>query len=175
MKGTVRILLAVFGAAAASTLVAFLVVAPLQARITHDHEVIRSRRAQLAKLGRVSQRIEDLEDEIAQLEGALAYFDDRLPEEREIDVILREVWLIAKAKSLAQRVMRTQTSTETPRCNAQPISMTLEGPFEGFYEFLLGLEQLPRITKIRRFEVAKSPEADGAIQAELLVDIFFEK
>jgi len=174
MKGSTRVLLTLFGIVVVTVAVVFVVVRPLGQRVAADQEAIRDRRDQLVKLQRVASRISDLEKEIKRLEDALAFFEDRLPQQREIDVILREVWVTAEARSLAARSIRTLKAETTSRYNAQPISLTLEGPFAGFYEFLLCLEQLPRITKVREMQIQKSPTEPGVVSVDMVVDIFFE-
>ena len=175
MKASVRIIVTVLGMAVVAAAVSFLVVLPLVRRGMADQVATEQRQAQLLKLERVAARINNLKEEIRRLEGALAFFEDRLPEEKEIDVILREVWLIAESKSLTPRSIRTGKPETMPRYNLQPITLSLEGPFTSFYEFLLGLERLPRITKVRQMQVAKSPLTEGVVQVDLLMDIYFEK
>ncbi len=175
MSGSLRILLTVVLFAGATAGVVFGVVKPMREQMKGDRAAIAERRTQLTKLGRVARRITDLQAEIERLEEALAFFENRLPEQREIEVILREVWLIAEARTLSPRSIRTKKPIELPRCNSQPISLTLEGPFEGFYDFLLGLERLPRITKVREMQIQRSSAGDGLVQVDLLMDIFFEK
>ena len=175
MKASMRVLVTALGMAVVTAVVAMLVILPLVLQTAADRITIQSHRAQLVKLQRVAVRISDLKDEVRRLEDALAFFENRLPEEREIDVILREVWLIAESKSLTPRSIRTSPSRTMPRYNSQPITLSLEGTFESFYEFLLGLERLPRITKVRQMQIAKSPVAEGVVQVDLLMEIFFEK
>lgn len=175
MKGPIRILLTVLGLVAVAAVTAVLVVVPALRQTEADRVAIQDRRAQLVKLQRVAARITDLKKEVERLEEALTFFEDRLPAEREIDVILREVWLIAESKSLTPRSVRTSVPEPMPRYNSQPITLSLEGPFESFYEFLLGLERLPRLTKVRQMQVTKSPMTEGIVQVNLLMDIFFEK
>jgi Tfp pilus assembly protein PilO len=175
MSSPVRVILA--GAAALVLLGAtfLVVVRPAHQRMAVDRQAINQRRAQLEKLERVTRRIKDLQDEIRRLQDALAFFENRLPQEHEIDVILREVWVIAEAGSLAPLAIRTRPPVPMARCNAQPIALTLEGPFEGLYEFLLALERLPRITKVRDMQIQRSPLTEGSVRADLLVEIYFEK
>lgn len=175
MKSSVRILLTALSMAGVAAAVVFLAILPMTRQTRADRAGIQERRAQLVKLERVARRISDLQQEINRLEGALAFFENRLPQQREIDVILREVWLIAESKSLTPRSVRTSLPEKMPRYNSQPITMTLEGRFESFYEFLLGLEGLPRITKVRQMQLTKSPLTEGTVQADILMDIFFEK
>ena len=175
MTGPIRILLTVVGLAAIAGLGIGLVVWPLLEQTSADKQAIQARRAELVKVQRVIRRISDLKQEIQRLEDALAFFEDRLPEEREIDVILREVWLIADSKSLTPRRIQTDRSESGSRYNTQPITMTLEGGFHEFYEFLLGLERLPRITKVRQMQMTKSPTQEGVVEVDVLMDIYCEK
>ncbi len=175
MSGPVRILLTIVGALVIGAAAVFLVVQPARLRIGQDQQVTRDLQAQLDKFWRVTRRITDLEGEIRRLEEALAFFESRLPQEREIDVVLREVWLIADGQELLCQSVRTHKLEVMPRYNSQPIKLSLEGRFDGFYQFLLGLEQLPRITKIRELEVTQSPTEEETVHAEILLDIFFEK
>lgn len=175
MNATTRILLTVLGIGAAAAAVAFLLVMPMQRQIEADQAATEQRRAELVALERVARRITDVKDEIRRLEAALTSFENRLPQQREIDVVLREVWRIAEARSLVTRSVRT-TSVETmPRYSSQPITISLEGTFEGFYQFLLDLERLPRLTKVRQLQIAKSPADERMVQVDVLMDIFFEK
>ena len=175
MKGSTRILVTLVAVVFVSAAAAWFLVLPVLRRAETDRAAVDNRRAQLVKLERVARRINNLQQEVGRLEGALAFFENRLPQEREVDVILREVWVIAEAKSLTPRSIRCATPELQARYNSQPITLTVEGPFGGFYEFLVGLERLPRLTKIRQMQISKSPMKEGIVQAELLMDIFFEK
>lgn len=175
MTGPVRIVLTALGLAAVLALVGVFAVYPLMRQTSADQAAIHQCRNELVKLERVTRQITDLNQEIKRLEEALAFFEDRLPEQREIDVILREVWLIAEAQSLASRRIETNQAEVQARYDSQPITMTLEGRFDQFYEFLLGLERLPRITKVRQMQISKSPMTEGVVQVDLLMDILCEK
>lgn len=175
MKASVRILITVVAIVVVAVSVALFVVLPILRNVDSNRVAIADRHQKLAKLQEVTRRITNLQDEIARLEDALRFFDSRLPAETEIDVILREVWVIAESKLLTARSIRTRKTEVAARYNAQPITMTFEGPFEGFYEFLLGLERLPRITNVREMVVQKSPTLEGHVQADITVDIFFER
>jgi ribosomal protein S27AE len=43
----------------------------------------------------------------------------------------------------------------------QPMKMELYGNFDSYYSFLIDLEQLPRITRIRELELKKDPNVDN--------------
>jgi len=174
MKSSTRILVTLVAVVFVSAAAAWFLVMPVLRRAEADRAAIDDRRAQLVKLERVARRINDLQQEVGRLESALAFFENRLPQQREVDVILREVWVIAESKSLTPRSIRCAAPESQARYGSQPITLTVEGPFEGFYEFLVGLERLPRLTKIRQMQLSKSAMKEGVVQAELLMDIFFE-
>jgi Tfp pilus assembly protein PilO len=175
MKGSTRILLTLVAVVLMSAAATWFVILPMLQRADSDRAAVDNLRGQLVKLERVARRINDLQQEVTRLEGALEFFENRLPQEREVDVILREVWVIAEAKSLTPRSIRCAAPEAQARYNSQPITLTLDGPFEGFYDFLVSLERLPRLTKIRQMQITKTPMKEGIVQAELLMDIFFEK
>ena len=73
------------------------------------------------------------------------------------------------------RSVRTTSPETMPRYSSLPIMISQEGTFEGFYQFLLDLERLPRLTKVRQLQIAKSPADERLVHVDLLMDIFFEK
>ena len=54
------------------------------------------------------------------------------------------------------------------------MDMKLVGSFTSFYSFLLEMEKLPRIMKIRQLKLDKGKEGPGQIGAEFIVSIFFQ-
>ena len=56
----------------------------------------------------------------------------------------------------------------------QPLKMELTGNFDSFYSFLLEIEKLPRIMKIRELNLKKQTEGEGQIAANFVVSIFFQ-
>jgi len=175
MKGSMRILLAVLGVAVMVAVTVVVVIMPIRQRAAEDRAVIYQRHEELVKLQQVTQRISDLKSEIERLERSLKTFEARLPEDRKCDEVLCEVWKIAEANGLTPRSVRTSPAETAARYSFQPVTLTLEGKFDAFYEFLTGLERMPRITKVRQMQLAKTPRTEGEVQVDLLVDIFFEK
>jgi hypothetical protein len=60
--------------------------------------------------------------------------------------------------------------------------MVLEGQFDGFYQFLLELENLPRITRVHKMKLQRAgtrgaPSRElpsGAMRAEFTLSIYFK-
>jgi len=152
----------------------FLVLAKGQARREALLSEISSKQTALANLKSSTAGIDDLGHKIDELQKAIAFFESKLPQEREVDKILKEVWQMAEQNSLVTRTVKTQKSERGPNYSEQPITMALAGDFNGFYSFLLQLEKLPRITRVTQMKLEKMQERDGSMTASLTLSIFFE-
>jgi len=152
----------------------------------HNAEMMRqieSRQVKLQQLNRATATLGDLKAEIESLEKAIAFFRSRLPSEKEMDKVLREVWRLAETNELTTKSIRTLRPTNEGLLTEpggpyaeQPIRMKLEGPFEGFYAFLLALEAQPRIMRLQKMTIDKMCKAGPShVSAECDVTIFFER
>ena len=144
---------------------------------------IKAKQEKLTALHSTTRFIGNLKDEIASLEKAVSFFQSKLPDEKESDKVLKELWLLAETNQLTTKSIRTLqivgttglTTPQDPHCE-QAIAMELEGDFRGLYSFLLAMENQPRIMRLRQMELKKLDDGpEGAIRAECEMSIFFEK
>ena len=144
---------------------------------------LQAKQAKLRALNRATGTIGDLKKEIVSLQEGIDFFESKLPNEKEIDKVLREVWKLAEANQLTTKSIRTEKNTGPGRFvwgphmpHEQPIAMELEGNFLGFYSFLQALENQPRIMRIHKMELEEKTGApDGHVKASFVVSIFFER
>ena len=156
---------------------------PNNARKAEMTGEIEARQAKLQAVNKATATIGDLKTEIDALAKAVEFFRSKLPTEKEMDKVLQEVWRLAEANQLKPKSFRTLKSRDesmvtdpTGPYAEQPISMDLEGPFTGFYGFLLALERQPRIMRIQEMSLKKLPRApEGYVRAECTVSVFFER
>lgn len=135
---------------------------------------VEAKQRALGNLRQATAGIEDLNQKIDELQQAIAFFESKLPQEKEVDKILKEVWQMAEANSLQTRTVKTLRAERASGYSEQPIQMALSGDFNGFYSFLIQLEKLPRITRVTQMELKKIDENDGSMTANLTMSIFFE-
>ena len=152
----------------------FFVFAPSTKKREGLKSEMESRRQALVNLKQATSGIDDLGKKIEELQQAISFFEKKLPQEKEVDKILKEVWQMAEANSLQTKTVKTLKSERGPNYSEQPIQMTLAGDFNGFYAFLLQLEKLPRITRVSQMELEKINERDGEMIATMTLSIFFE-
>src|SRR4051794_38468325 len=135
---------------------------------------IHDRQAALPNLQQAPAGIDDLNHKIDDLQKAITFFESKLPQEKEVDKILKEVWQMAEANSLQTKTIKTLKTERGPNYSEQPIDMSLAGDFNGFYSFLLQLEKLSRITRVTSMKLEKINDRDGEMQAQMTLSIFFE-
>ena len=135
---------------------------------------IRQRQQKLAELQQQTAGIEDVNRKIEELQKAITFFESKLPQEKEVDKILKDVWEMANVNSLQTKTIKTLKIERGPNYSEQPIQMSLSGDFNGFYAYLLQLEKLSRITRITQMNLQKINDRDGEMQAQLTLSIFFE-
>jgi type IV pilus assembly protein PilO len=135
---------------------------------------IERKETALANLRQATAGVEDLNKMVSDLGQAIEFFDSKLPQEREVGALLKEVWQLAEANKLTTKTIKTMKSEQNANYNELPIQLALSGNFYGYYTFLQQLEKLPRITRVTHMNLTKMAERDGAMQAKLTLSIFFE-
>lgn len=152
----------------------FFVFQPRNVQIAQARQEIKLKQQKLAQLEAATVKIKDLGSEIDKLSEAINVFEQKLPAQRETEVILKEVWELAARHHLVPRSVRTDKTIEGPMYSTLPIQMSIIGNFDGFYSFLLDLEKLPRLTQIPRLELQKIDTEEGHMKADMVLYIFFE-
>src|SRR5438105_4439481 len=93
---------------------------------------IEAKTRMLSNLQQATAGIEDLNNKIAELQQAITFFESKLPQEKEVDSILKEVWQMAETNALTTRTVKTLHSQRNANYSEQPIQMSLSGDFKGF-------------------------------------------
>lgn len=129
--------------------------------------------AQLAELEKNSTT-ENITEQLKKLQKTIEFFESKLPPKSHIAEVLEQVTVIAQKHDLKPKTIRALKEKDSNGYIEQPLKMELVGNFNSFYSFLLELEKLPRIMKIRELELKKQPKQEGQITAKFVVSIFFQ-
>ncbi len=135
---------------------------------------VDSKLEQLVKFEEATTAAEDLTKQLDKLQEAIEFFESKLPPKSQIHEVLEQVTVIAQKEGLKPKTIRTLANKNNSGYIEQPIKMELVGNFSSFYSFLLELEKLPRIMKIRELELDKKKILEGEISASFIVSIFFQ-
>lgn len=152
----------------------FFVFRPRNAQITQVKQEIRLKQDKLDQLNAATKNINDLGTEIDRLAETIALFEEKLPAQREVEVILKQVWELASKHNLTPKSVRTDKPVTAANYAEQPIRMNINGDFDGFYSFLLDLEKLNRITQMKTMKLEKISNAgEGQMEARIVLSIYF--
>lgn len=135
---------------------------------------VQKKLAKLAEFEEATAATKNLAKQLEQLQEAIEFFESKLPPTSEIHKVLEQVTLIAQQQGLKPKTIRTLKKKNNSGYVEQPLEMELVGNFNSFYSFLLELEKLPRIMKIRELKLGKEKELEGQIAADFIVSIFFQ-
>ena len=149
-------------------------IKPASKGLTEQKTRVNEKLAKLAEITKVTVATEDLNKQIGQLEEAIDFFESKLPHKSEVHKVLEHVTIIAQQRCLTPKTIRTLARKNNSGYIEQPLQMELSGDFNSFYSFLLELEKLPRIMKIRELKLKRQGKSEGQIAANFVVSIFFQ-
>jgi type IV pilus assembly protein PilO len=151
-----------------------LMIKPANADLGRQKVKVAESIDKLRQLKSAPAAIEDLRKQLAELEDGIKLLESRLPDESEIYTVLENVTVIALQQGLTPKTIRTLRPKNNNGYIEQPIKMELHGDFKSYYSFLLSLEKLDRITKIREMMIKKDTNEDGLMKASFVISIFFQ-
>jgi type IV pilus assembly protein PilO len=159
----------------------FTIFKPQNTRIDQATAEIVHKRELLDQLRRETAKSKDLAAINEALQGSITLIESRLPTNKEVDQILRQVSALAVESGLQPPTLKSDKPLAAARYREQPLVMSTAGQFEGFYDFLVALERLPRITRIVNMTIKenkqtkKSDEPQPEITAEFTLSIYFRE
>jgi Tfp pilus assembly protein PilO len=152
----------------------FVVFKPQSATIEQAKAEIQHKREMLASLREETARNDDLRQANEEIGERINDMESLLPSGKEIDLIVRQVSALAVESGLSPPTLKSAKPVAAARFREQPLEMSTEGSFEGFYEFLLALERLPRLTRIVDMVLKDSNSEGVEVEAEFTLSIYFQ-
>ncbi len=149
-------------------------IKPARAEMAATRERIEAKQNKLAEFEQAKVTAQGLVRQLEQLEDAIELLESKLPPKSQIHKVLEQVTVIAQKQGLKPKTIRTLKKKDCNGYIEQPLRMEVVGDFNSFYSFLLELEQLPRIMKIRQLQLTKQKKSEGRISANFVVSIFFQ-
>jgi type IV pilus assembly protein PilO len=159
-----------------------LVFKPQQHEIQQALDEISVRNAELEGIALLSQQIPVLEEAVRSGQEMVENIEAKLPPRRDVEVVLEQTWQIAERNGLTVRSFKTKPVVNSWLYMELPLEVSMSGPFEGFYRFLLDLEALPRITRISEMSIQESgmqfrgPDHElppGSVSAQFVLSVYF--
>ncbi len=162
----------------------FYVFKPRNHEIKQAQIEVENKQAKLDNLREVTEKIDDIGLAIDQGRAAIQLVEAKLPSARDVEVILEDVWELAASSRLTVKSIKSEKPVPAAGYMEQPLKISMEGRFDGFYTFLLALESLPRITRIHELKLDRKKsggrsgnddDPSGVMKIEFVLSIYFEQ
>jgi len=147
---------------------------PQNVEIDKARKEIEQKEQMLKKLEFATAQTADLERTNKEIAEGIALNEARIPSTKEVDVVLEQVANLARESRLNIPKIKAQPMLSTSKFKEQPLEMTVTGDGDDFYEFLLSIEKLQRITRILDMKLERSKDTNGAIEAQFVLSIYFQ-
>lgn len=112
-------------------------IARAKGEVAHMEALLEQLKAEAAKNA-------DFERANQELKSSVAFIEQRLPTNQEIDNVVRQVSELAIASGLATPAIRTNKPVAFGMYMELPLEMETAGSFVGFHNFVQQVEALPR-------------------------------
>lgn len=152
----------------------WFVFRPQNSDIEQARKEIEHKEQVLEKLAAATARNDDLKKINDEIASGISLVESRLPDNKEVDVILEQVATLARDSRLSLPKVRSAKPVPSAGYMEQPLEMTITGDFDDFYAFMLELEELQRVTRMPELKVKKLDDVDGAMEASFTLSIYFE-
>ena len=152
-----------------------LVFAPQNREIAKTKAEISDKQKELSNLQEESRKSDGLIEANEKIRRDIESIEARLPTNKEIDSIVRQVSDLAVESGLAAPLINTEKSVSAASYMEQPINMVITGNFTGFYDFLRKLEHLQRITRIHSMRIQRSDKVNGHMRADFTLSIYYQQ
>ncbi|HVX85136.1 MAG TPA: type 4a pilus biogenesis protein PilO [Phycisphaerae bacterium] len=148
---------------------------PLNEQKAAAIEDIKDKRKQLDDLAKATSGDKNVAAQIDELRKAVAFIENKLPKEMEMDKVLLKTTQLAEKDGLTTKSVRLLKIIDGPGYSEQPIKMVITGPMaKGFYPFICDLEGLNRLTKIGEMTITADEKNPGVVSVEMTLTIYFE-
>jgi len=157
---------------------------PRNEEITQAKLEIAAKQTKLDTLAKVTSKIEDIGVEIEKGRESVDMIEAKLPNEQDVEGILEQISQLAKRNNLVVRSVKSDKPVPAAMYMEQPLKMVMDGEFDGFYQFMLELENLPRITRIHQIKLDRAdstktgPDKEalppGSMKADFILSIYFQ-
>lgn len=153
----------------------WLVFRPQNIAIDAAKRDVAHKRDLLEKLKTYTSKNQDLVKANEDMDRRIHAVEDRLPSDKEVDNIVRQVSDVAVSCRLQSPTVANVKPRQEAMYMEQPLDMTLSGDWNGFYDFLSRVEQLPRITRISNMILRRDEKGDGNMKAEFTLSIYYQQ
>lgn len=162
------------GTAVLCVLVLGSVLGPIRAKITERNQIIARRQSALIGLAEqenIEKRLQETQEEFETHEDRIAELHRSFPSQRELDSFLSELNQMARLADTELLRVVPGAFREGDVFSRVAVQVEAHASFENFYRFLLGLDQMGRLSQVEKLSVSVTPSS-GVCSIQMTLCIF---
>lgn len=152
----------------------FTVFRPQTAEIKRAKADVEHMESMLKKLQEETARNKDLVRANEETQRMVKTVEERLPSNKDIDALVRQVSDMAVESGLTPPAMRSAKILPAGQYFEQPVDMELSGSFAGFQAFMERVEKMPRITRVHDLKLEAGMTDDVEVRSTFTLSIYFQ-
>ena len=162
-----KIIFGVIGLLVLGAAAYFLLLSPLQERVTALQAQSASLQRELIQSRAIVADLARFRREIMELEQRLAALKERLPTEKETPTLYRSLSTAAVRAGLAVALFQPREPRNKDFYAEIPVTLTAEGTYHQLGEFFASLAKLPRVVNVADLKLTGVSQSKTPIRAEL--------
>jgi type IV pilus assembly protein PilO len=170
-----QLLLGLLAVAALGAIGYFLVISPNLAELDSLQQRQDALTAEVAKARREEAGLRRFQIEVEALRKRLETARGRLPTEREIPTLYRQITDLASQSGLSVALFAPRPMEERDTYREIPISLTAEGSYHQIGEFFEQLGRLPHIVATNELRLVGIDRPTGSVRAELALATYLSR
>ncbi len=152
-----------------------LVFAPVAKQIKTTREEVEHREKLLETLRQEVARNADLEQANEEIQQSVQLIEARLPSDREMAEVIRQVSDTAVQAGLNSPSIKTNKPLQAALYKEQPLEVEVMGDFRGILTFLISLEKLPRIMRIPDMKIVAQSKDEEQLKVEFTLSVYYQE
>jgi Tfp pilus assembly protein PilO len=113
--------------------------------------------------------------QVQQLESRVKAYDRQFPREPQLGQLIKDMTQIGQQLSLQEWKYQPGAPRRADGYFELPIQMSFQGDFLNVASFLRQVEDMQRLTWVRRLEIKSKPGKSGAVEAEVALNVYFSE
>lgn len=167
----------ILGAAAVAAVILFYFVGyrPATSRLESLGMEIDARTRELEQNRNKTSNMEYLAREVRRLEKLAETYDRQFPRQAELGQFIKEMTHISQQLSLQEWKFEPCSPRRGDSYFELPIAMHFRGNFLNAASFLRQVEDMQRLTRVKKIEMKSRDEKAGIVQVEMTMSIYFSE
>jgi Tfp pilus assembly protein PilO len=136
---------------------------------------IQSKKRELEQNQNKARNLPILALEVQQLESQVRTYDRQFPRQPELGQFIRDITQISQQLSLGEWKYQPGAPRRGNAFYELPIQMQFQGQFPNVEAFLRQVEDMQRLTRVRRIHIKGRSGMAGAVEVEMAMNIYFSE